>query len=363
MAIYANVAAATHGETRKQILGSGDASKPFQNFKLQKSPLTYVSGTSAGGADSTAEVRVENVLWHEAPDFYGLGPKDRRYVLRRDDNGETSIQFGDGLRGARLPTGAENVAVTYRIGIGTAGHLDRDRITLLASPPLGVREVTNPVEAAGGEDPEKRDDARVNAPTTVKTLDRVVSLTDFEDYARTFGGIAKARADWVWDGAWRVIVVTVSGVDGDEVPDTLIDKLRDSMDARRDPFQPVQIRRYRRRYFTLDADIRIDADYVEAEVLSAAEAALREKFAFDARQFAQSVHPSDVILVLHGVDGILGVDLNMLAPVPPVAGDPPVARVDARPAVLGQDADGKDELQGAQLLVITPEPLSLKEMT
>ena len=64
--------------------------------------------------------------------------------------------------------------------------------------PLGVKSVTNPIAAAGAQDPQARDDARVNAPLTVRTLDRIVSLSDYEDFARAFAGIGKAMAVWVW---------------------------------------------------------------------------------------------------------------------------------------------------------------------
>src|SRR5439155_13965464 len=41
MTIYGNVIKATHGETRKEVLGSGDASKPMQRFTLRQPPLTF----------------------------------------------------------------------------------------------------------------------------------------------------------------------------------------------------------------------------------------------------------------------------------------------------------------------------------
>jgi predicted phage baseplate assembly protein len=361
--IYANVAAATHGESRRQVLGSGDASRRFQAFGLKQAPLTYVSAKVPGGARSTTELRVDGVLWHESPDFYRLGPDARSYVLRRDDDGNTRVLFGDGIRGARVPTGQENVVLDYRVGIGTDGHLGPDRITLLASPPLGVREVTNPVPASGGEDPESRDDARDNAPGTVRTLERIVSLTDFEDFARTYGGIAKARADWVWDGVRRLIVVTVSGADGDEVSDTLLSDLRDAMNRYRDPFQPMALRGYRSLFFGLDAELEIDDDLVDEDVLAAVESALRARFGFEHRAFAQGVHPSEVVAAMHGVDGVIGVDLNTLDLVPTGSGNGPVSRLDASPAELGIDSAGDPALLGSQLLVLTPEPLNLKAMT
>lgn len=359
--IHANVAAATHGETRQEVLGSGDASRAFQSFELRQSPLTHVSAQVPGGAESTARVRVDGVLWQESPDFYRLGAEDRSYVPRRDDEGTTKVLFGDGIHGARLPTGNENLSVEYRFGIGTAGHVDVDRITLLASPPLGVRKVTNPIEASGGEDPEQRDDARVNAPTTVKTLERIVSLTDFEDFARTFGGISKARADWVWDGTRWLIFVTLSGAGGDEVSDTLLDDLRGAMDAHRDPFQALALGSYRPLFFTLEAKLEIDDDYLAEDVLAAAEQALRDRFSFEQRGFAQGIHRSEVTTLLQGVDGVIGVDLQLLDLVP--AGGSTSARLDAAPAELADDGTGSLQLAGAQLLILTPEPLSLQEMT
>jgi hypothetical protein len=41
--IHANVAKATHGETRHEVLGSGDGKEAFQQFSLKQAPLTYVA--------------------------------------------------------------------------------------------------------------------------------------------------------------------------------------------------------------------------------------------------------------------------------------------------------------------------------
>ena len=46
----------------------------------------------------------------------------------------------------RLPTGLENVRAKYRSGIGKAGNVAAGRLTLLASRPLGVKDVVNNLE-------------------------------------------------------------------------------------------------------------------------------------------------------------------------------------------------------------------------
>ena len=83
------------------------------------------------------------------------------------------LVFGNGQRGARLPTGQENVKAVYRNGIGKPGNVKADQITLLATRPLGVKAVTNPWRASGGADKENRDQARQNAPLAVMALDRL----------------------------------------------------------------------------------------------------------------------------------------------------------------------------------------------
>ncbi|HZH72509.1 MAG TPA: hypothetical protein VFD91_08460, partial [Mariniphaga sp.] len=65
LTINANVAAATHGETKHESLGSGDGSKAFQEFILKQKPLTYISASTEGGRATTLQIRVNDILWKE----------------------------------------------------------------------------------------------------------------------------------------------------------------------------------------------------------------------------------------------------------------------------------------------------------
>jgi hypothetical protein len=98
--IHGNVVRATHGETREEVLGSGDASKPLQTFALRTKPLTYLPDATPLGASSALELRVDTLRWQEARDLVTLGPRDRRYILRTDDDDATTAIFGTGARGA-----------------------------------------------------------------------------------------------------------------------------------------------------------------------------------------------------------------------------------------------------------------------
>ena len=79
-------------------------------------PLTYRSAANETGADSELSVRVDDVEWAERPTLFGAAPAERVYTLSTDEQGKTSVVFGDGVRGARLPSGVNNVRATLSPG-------------------------------------------------------------------------------------------------------------------------------------------------------------------------------------------------------------------------------------------------------
>ena len=354
-----NVAQATHGETRTEALGSGDASVPFQRFALRQPPLTYVSASTAGGAQSTLEVRVDDVLWHEVPSLDGHAPGERVYVTRADDAGGTTVQFGDGRTGARVPTGQENIRATYRQGIGLSGMLDANKLTLLATRPAGVRDVTNPLPTSGAADRESRDDARINAPLALLTMGRVVSLQDYQDFATAFAGIARAWAVTVRASSRVGVFLTVAGQKGVAVApgSPLYTNLVSALRSAGDPTRALFVASYRPALFRLSAKLRVDPDYQVASVLDAAEQCLRSAFAFDARQFGQDVTLSEVAAVLQGVAGVVAVDVDRLYRADRDAGL--AARI---PSDLPVPFSHVDLVLPAEMLTLDPGPVTLENL-
>lgn len=313
--VAANVALATHGEgSGEEVLGSGDASQAFIRFRLRQGPLTYTGADTPTGGRSTLEVRVDDVRWSEVETLFGRGPRDRVYVTRREDDGRSIVQFGDGRTGARPPTGRENVRARYRKGVGREGNVDTGQLTLLMSRPLGVNSVVNPLPGAGGQDPEVLADARERAPRTVLTLGRIVSLRDYEDFARGVAGVAKASAVWTWNRDRRGVFLTVAGIEGAGIPegDPVWERLTQSIARAADPSVPVRISSYRLLAFRVGATVEPDPAHESEKVLAAVESALRERFSFEARAFGQPVALSEVMAVVQGVPGVVAVDVDRL---------------------------------------------------
>ena len=312
--VYGNVARASHGETVTQILGSGDAAKPFQRFELKRLPLTYRSATNEIGADSELTVRVGLVEWTEKSTLFGLPPTDRAYKVDVDEQGRNFVVFGDGERGSRLPTGVNNVRATYRQGIGKDGNVGRDKLTQLVTRPLGLKSVSNPTPAEGGTDPEEERVARRTMPLGTRTLGRTVSLLDYEDYALAFTGVAKAQAQVLTLHGGPTIAVTIAGQDGAVISSTnpVWTNLRLALINNGDPHVNIQLLSYQPSTFRLGMKVKRDPAYEIKALLAAVEAALRERYSFDNRALAQPVYQSDVIEVVHSVPGVLAVDLDFL---------------------------------------------------
>jgi Baseplate J-like protein len=343
--IYANVVKATHGETRRETLGGGDGSKVFQQFALRQPPLTYASAPTPEGVESTLKIFVNDAQWHEAESLFGLRAADRVFVTRRSDDEATTVIFGDGKRGARLPTGVENVRAEYRQGIGKAANVKADQITILTSRPLGVKEVVNPLRASGGADSESRDQARKNAPLALTALDRLVSTQDYEDFARTFAGVGKAFARRLSDGRRELAHVTIAGTDDIPIDETsdLFRNLRQALRRFGDPALPIQLATRELMLLIISAKASLLPDYLWEKVEPKIRSKLLDTFGFERRELGQDAFLSEVISATQSVEGVAYVD------------------VDAFGGVAEKNDDGsvrtpKEILDAAQAIVSVGEP-------
>lgn len=318
LTVYGNVVKATHGETTNEPLGSGDGSQSLQSFVLKQPPLTFVPAPTAAGVESTLHVYVNNIEWHEADTLAGLGPGDRNFITKTDDADNTTVLFGNGTEGSRVPTGVLNVNSVYRRGIGQGGNVKADQVSLLQTKPLGVKSVINPLRASGGADKEDRDTARENAPLAVMALDRLVSLQDYADFTRTFAGIAKASARRLNDRRSQFIHLTIAGVD--DIPiDPVSDLYRNLLAALRslgDLSVGVKIDSRELIILVLSAKLRLQPDYLWDPVALDVRTALFDKFGFRKRALGQPALLCEIIACIQAVEGVAYVDVDAFGGVP-----------------------------------------------
>jgi hypothetical protein len=383
VSIYANVVHATNGETRNEVLGNGDGTVAMPTFALKQAPLTFVSATTVDGVQTTLKLVVNGMQWHEVESLAGAAPADRSFVTSTDDTGKTSVTFGDGVHGARVPTGIENVSATYRNGIGAPGNVGAGQISLLASKPLGVKDVINPLPATGGADAETRDQARRNVPLAVLALDRLVSVADYADFARTFGGVGKASAVKVGGQVW-VTIAGAGDVPIDETSDVYVNLLQ-AMQRYGDPSLTVGLKVRELLALTLSAKIGLSHDFTWDAVEPVVRSRLLERFGFERGELARAVYLSEIVACMQGVRGVAWVDVDAFGSLDEAAilagfgigteGEGPATpapATSAQPArglhtsvpVLGMRRDADGVLRPAQLayfLADVPDTLLLQE--
>jgi len=313
--VNANVGLATAGQSVTEILGSGGAATQNQTFTLKQSPLTFVQAATPTGFASTLEVQANGMDWTEVPTLYQAAPTAQVYSALAQADGSTDILFGDGAEGATLPTGTNNIQANYRIGSGSAGNVAAGALTTLMDRPLGVSGVTNPGSATGGQDPQTPAGIRQFAPQTVLTLGRAVSLTDYQNFASTFAGVAKAYAIWIPSGSMQGVFLTIAGINGAEVqPGNATNaKLVAALQSYGNPLIPFTVQSYVETLFNIFASVQYDPAFDQPTVEAAVSQALYSAYNFAARTFGQGVSVDAVSTVIQGVPGVIAVNVTGLA--------------------------------------------------
>ena len=267
--LMANVAEVTQGETvRDEVLGSSDGTA-FQSYQLKKSPLTYEPSTdpeSVVAVQSTLVVTVNGTRWLEQPSLVNDAPHDQVFTTTADAAAQTTVLFGDGINGARPPSGINNIRARYRKGLGASGNLPSGAIQQLLDSVAGLQRVTNPIPFSGGGDADNVVQIRERAPASLRTFGRAVSVADYAALALSFPGIAKAGATWIvidpvtmQAASHPYVQLTLATVDGLPTRGTVFAaKLRRFLDDHRDPNVALRVQDFSPVFVDIAVNVNID---------------------------------------------------------------------------------------------------------
>jgi hypothetical protein len=303
--LYYNLLKVTRGKSvESEVLGSGNATEAYQSFTLTQSPVTWLMrGVSPA---STVAVRVDGEPWTEAASFYGQAPDAQIFVTSEDVDGKTHVEFGDGINGARLPSGTNNIVADYRVGAGAASPA-AGKLTVIAQPWPGLASFRNPVAVGGGADAEPAAQIRRYAPRSVLTFGRAVSVFDYEALAAQAPGVSRARATWSWsDELQRAAVVVYVGDDANAVASA-----KQVLADAGDPNRPVKVKLATPAALTLALDLLIVAGWDETMLTSEINTALIDPdtglFAASRMAIGASLFDSQIEEAVLGVDGIVAI--------------------------------------------------------
>lgn len=307
--LNANVVEATHGETVGEVLGSGDARKAFQAFPLRRAPITRLSAPNPLGKIEALQVSVNNTTWEQRSQLVDGVPSDEIYELRgnRRDLSST-LQFGNGLHGTRLPTGVENVKATYRVGLGESGNAVAGQINQLPSPPFGVKGVNNPLAGEGGTDADNVEQSRRRIPAFTSSLGRLVSASDFETFALCFAGIDKAKVLHE-RGALKLIIAGANPApisrQGQLFRNFLAAIQQQGVEISDDQIQP-----HAGLLLHVHAQVRVPLKYDWETIQRKIEDRIFERFGYASMQLGESIYASEMIETIQQVPEVQTVELK-----------------------------------------------------
>lgn len=328
ISILYNVLPVSQGSSVPQeVLGSGDAASAGQSFVLKKSPVTYFAGGAPGSSlpfRSSIRVLVNGAPWSEVDSFVGEAPDARVFIVREDDEGKSHVLFGDGVNGARLPTGKNNVVASYRFGAGGASP-DPTSLSTLLSSVSQLSSIKSPVSILGGEEQEPVEQTRRYAPLSTFAFGRAVSLDDYEAIAVS-AGARRARAYYTWDDARKSALVRV--VVGDD--EAAVTAARKALSTAVDANVPFTVELLSKARVALGLVLSIEPGFDRDAVALAVKTALTDPegslFGAAAR-IGEPVYESEVAEVVSSVPGVREIVALVFpggsAPAP-ASGPPPV---------------------------------------
>jgi hypothetical protein len=296
-----------------EVIGTSNG-ESSQVFKLSKTPVI----------EKSVSLTVNGVTYTQVPYLIDYQNYDPVFSTYTNAQGITYVVFGDNVSG-RIPPVNAQITATYRIGGGTSGNVGVNTIKFILTNGVSGLSVLNQYisasdsgAASGGGDFESTDAIRVNAPLSLRTLERAVSLSDYANLCIK-GGAAKAVA--IADVYTSVTVyfapfgdkgVTGDGVTPSTVFNNTVTSLRSYLNNKIPAnttitFQPPS---YVNAF--IDADITVLPQYKQSLVLSEVTAKLDTLFQFDNVIFADRVTINDITSAINSVPGVAFVETTKI---------------------------------------------------
>lgn len=306
--IYANTAFSGNGESQSEkFLGSGDATQSNQSFDFEVEDVSFESNRQfPAGVRCALDIIVAGRTWQQVSNINDSGPEDAHYLVRMKEDGTLSLIFGDGIRGRRLPTGNNNVRIIHKIGVGLSGNLAAMSLEKETKPHHLVDKIIQPIATAGGNDMEAAESMRDNAPASVLTLERAVSLSDFTHLTMSNSSVWQARAFRVQPGRGRKEQIQVAVVpSGGGSLGSLQQDLAAFLASHALPAVQIAIIPFQSLIFDLNVTLRVvteqfDADFVAQEVKQS----LLDSFSLQQRKLGEPLYRSELFQAIEAVQGV-----------------------------------------------------------
>jgi hypothetical protein len=178
-------------------------------------PLPVNLGLSSGAANQQVQLPDTNIIdnsvvayvgsgvsfspWKFVDSLLEWGPTSQVFTTTKDEDGFTTIEFGDGVNGA-IPASNQVLSALYKVSVGLAGNLVANTVEEVTFIPgninlsaVGYFSLSN-LASFGGADGDDTDQIRIKVKAAVVTKRRAVTLSDYENLALLVSQVGRVKA-------------------------------------------------------------------------------------------------------------------------------------------------------------------------
>lgn len=269
----------------------------------------------------TGELSGNDSDWFPKRDLLNSGPERREFVVETESDGTAFIRFGDDRFGMRPASGTDFTA-TYRVGNGTRGNVGAGTLAHVVTNELAISEVTNPLAARGGLEPESVERVRQDAPVAFRTQERAVTPADYAEVAERHAGVERAAATLRWTGSWRTVFLTVDRRGGLDVDKKFEAEMRRHLERFRMAGHDLEIEGPLYVPLEIELVVCVKPDYFRTDVRSALLDLFGRRTLPDGRRglfhpdnytFGQTVYLSPLYAAAQSVEGVDSVTVTRFA--------------------------------------------------
>ncbi len=191
------VATCFHGSAESDIfIGTG---LPNQQYKLPKFPVS----------SGSIKITISAQSWTQVQFFSDKLSTDKVFRISVQEDDSVIIQFGNGINGSIPPNGV-NINISYKRGGGVGFKVLANTVTRYLGNVSNVSSVNNLSNGTDGTDKEALPSIRISAPASLKTMDRCVTVDDFETETLEVPGVQQAQAR-EYGGFVRIAIIPSGG--------------------------------------------------------------------------------------------------------------------------------------------------------
>ncbi len=292
-----------------EALGTSDGTQ-FQKFTLVSSPVLVDSmriWVDEGGSGTYRE-------YVKVLTFSDELATARVYREVQEDNGNTSVLFGDGING-KIPPSGSAVQAQYRVGGGGLSNVGAGAINVVVStlPEGVVATVTNTSSMTGGRSKPTLNQLREQGPLDLRALRRAVNLEDYKALARQIASIETAAAEFLSNQQAVLLAVSTSTGAANSV---LKKKVKDTLDPNDVLGTGLQVVDPTFVNIDMTMEVIVESTASRSTVEAAVDAAITAYTTIGVgngqADFGRDVYSSDLCALIDNLEGVDHVDFTQL---------------------------------------------------